>query len=71
MDPMQNRWGYANQAQSGAIFDEGLRQHMLRVYNYMGLGLVISRDIVAAFNGELDLRPSDTGAVFVVTLRQA
>lgn len=42
MDPMQNRWGYASQAQSGAIFDEGLRQHMLRVYNYMGLGLVIT-----------------------------
>jgi uncharacterized protein len=24
------------------LFDEGLRQHMLRVYNYMGLGLVIT-----------------------------
>ena len=23
-------------------FDEGLRQHMLRVYNYMGLGLVMT-----------------------------
>jgi len=29
-------------AQAGAIFDEGLRQHMLRVYNYMGLGLVVT-----------------------------
>src|SRR3954453_15185924 len=27
---------------SGALFDEGLRQHMLRVYNYMGLGLVVT-----------------------------
>jgi FtsH-binding integral membrane protein len=26
----------------GAIFDEGLRQHMLRVYNYMGIGLVLT-----------------------------
>lgn len=26
----------------GAQFDLGLRQHMLRVYNYMGLGLVIT-----------------------------
>ncbi|MBS7695901.1 MULTISPECIES: Bax inhibitor-1/YccA family protein [unclassified Chelatococcus] len=26
----------------GAIFDEGLRQHMLRVYNYMCLGLVLT-----------------------------
>jgi FtsH-binding integral membrane protein len=28
--------------QAGAVYDEGLRQHMLRVYNYMGLGLVIT-----------------------------
>jgi FtsH-binding integral membrane protein len=28
--------------QSAAVFDEGLRQHMLRVYNYMGLGLVLT-----------------------------
>ena len=35
------RWG-ATTAQSGAVIDEGLRQHMLRIYNYMGLGLVIT-----------------------------
>jgi len=29
-------------AQAGAVFDEGLRQHMLRVYNYMGVGLVVT-----------------------------
>jgi uncharacterized protein len=29
-------------AQTGAVFDEGLRKHMLRVYNYMGLGLVVT-----------------------------
>ena len=29
-------------AQAGAAYDEGLRQHMLRVYNYMGLGLVVT-----------------------------
>jgi uncharacterized protein len=28
--------------QSAAVYDEGLRQHMLRVYNYMGLGLVVT-----------------------------
>ncbi|MBE7184054.1 MAG: Bax inhibitor-1/YccA family protein [Methylobacterium mesophilicum] len=27
---------------SAAVFDEGLRQHMLRVYNYMALGLVVT-----------------------------
>ena len=42
MNPMNERYGFASQAQSGALFDEGLRQHMLRVYNYMGLGLVIT-----------------------------
>ena len=29
-------------AQTGAVYDEGLRQHMLRVYNYMGVGLVVT-----------------------------
>ncbi|RWB53673.1 MAG: Bax inhibitor-1/YccA family protein [Mesorhizobium sp.] len=28
--------------QTGAVYDEGLRKHMLRVYNYMGLGLVVT-----------------------------
>ena len=37
-------------AQSAALFDEGLRKHMLRVYNYMGLGLVIT-GLVAFFVG--------------------
>jgi uncharacterized protein len=29
-------------SRSEALFDEGLRQHMLRVYNYMALGLVLT-----------------------------
>ncbi|PLT99053.1 Bax inhibitor-1/YccA family protein [Sinorhizobium medicae] len=29
-------------ARTDALFDEGLRRHMLRVYNYMGLGLVLT-----------------------------
>ncbi|HZW15772.1 MAG TPA: ATP-binding protein [Brevundimonas sp.] len=37
----------------------------------LGLGLVISRDIVAGFGGELLLEPSATGAVFVVRLTRA
>lgn len=37
----------------------------------LGLGLVICRDIVAGFGGELILRPSPSGAVFVVTLKAA
>ena len=50
MNPTQNRFGYQNPAQTQALFDEGLRQHMLRVYNYMGLGLVLT-GLVAYFVG--------------------
>lgn len=37
----------------------------------LGLGLVICRDIVAGFGGELSLRPGETGARFVISLRPA
>lgn len=37
----------------------------------LGLGLVISRDIVAEFGGELFLEPSPCGARFVITLPKA
>ena len=37
----------------------------------LGLGLVICRDIVASFGGELNTRASDSGAVFVVSLKAA
>ncbi len=36
------RYAWHNDAIHGGAFDEALRQHMLRVYNYMGLGLVIT-----------------------------
>ncbi|MER9132887.1 Bax inhibitor-1/YccA family protein [Mesorhizobium sp. M0768] len=38
-----NNLGYIGAgARAGAVYDEGLRRHMLRVYNYMGLGLVVT-----------------------------
>ena len=37
----------------------------------LGLGLVICRDIIAGFGGELNLRPGRTGADFVIALRPA
>ena len=37
----------------------------------LGLGLVICRDIVAGFGGELSLRPGEGGAQFVISLRPA
>ena len=40
------KYGYGWQTGAGRIdrtlVDEGLRRHMLRVYNYMGLGLVVT-----------------------------
>src|SRR5215470_2662181 len=44
----QFSWQTATGVRTGAQFDEGLRQHMLRIYNYMGLGLVVT-GLVAAF----------------------
>ncbi len=35
-------WQTATARPSGALFDAGLRQHMLRVYNYMGIGLALT-----------------------------
>ena len=39
-------YGYGWQTGAGRIYrtlvDEGLRRHMLRVYNYMGLGLIVT-----------------------------
>ncbi|WP_332641362.1 sensor histidine kinase, partial [Brevundimonas sp.] len=37
----------------------------------VGLGLVISRDIVAGFGGELTLEPTTRGAAFVIRLMRA
>ena len=47
-DPIFQRYDTAGRAFDRGYFDEGLRQHMLRVYNYMGLGLVVT-GLVALF----------------------
>ncbi len=41
-DPTFNRYANADRAFDRGYFDEGLRQHMLRVFNYMGAGLVLT-----------------------------
>jgi FtsH-binding integral membrane protein len=42
MNQTDQRYGYGAAAGSQALFDEGLRKHMLRVYNYMAIGLVLT-----------------------------
>ena len=39
---MNAPYAWQTTAPGSAAFDEGLRQHMLRVYNYIGLGLVLT-----------------------------
>ncbi len=45
-----DRQNYNAQAGSGALIDEGLRTHMLRVYNYMGIGLAITGAVAFFFS---------------------
>lgn len=42
MDNYSRPYGAAARMIDRAVIDEGLRQHMLGVYNYMGLGLVMT-----------------------------
>lgn len=63
-------------ADNGPGVSEDIREQLFTPFvtskaKGLGLGLVICRDIVAAFEGELDLRPSERGATFVVALRSA
>ncbi|BAI70668.1 hypothetical protein AZL_000300 [Azospirillum sp. B510] len=46
-DPTYNRFATVGRATDRGYLDEGLRQHMLRVYNYMGAGLILT-GLVAA-----------------------
>lgn len=39
-EPLYQRFGTMGRAVDQGAFDEGLRRHMLRIYNYMGIGLV-------------------------------
>lgn len=39
-EPLYQRFGTMDRAVDQGVFDEGLRRHMLRIYNYMSVGLV-------------------------------
>ena len=43
MAELQNRWGAQTASRVDTVsIDEGLRSYMLRVYNYMGLGVAFT-----------------------------
>ncbi|WP_127143719.1 Bax inhibitor-1/YccA family protein [Pelagibacterium montanilacus] len=59
-----DRRAYASRAGTAAEIDEGLRAHMLRVYNYMGLGLALT-GVVAYFFSQWTLSdPAIAQAVY-------
>ncbi len=47
MDP-RNQGGFASGAATAAAIDEGLRAYMLKVYNYMAIGLVVTGAVAFA-----------------------
>ncbi len=55
-----------SRAQTGALYDEGLRQYMLRVYNYMGIGLAIT-GIIAYAVAQVSVVYSTNGAIVGLT----
>ena len=69
-------WTELSVADNGPGVAEAIRAQLFTPFvtskaNGLGLGLVICRDILAGLGGELDLRPSPTGATFVATLKSA
>ncbi|RUT29381.1 Bax inhibitor-1/YccA family protein [Arsenicitalea aurantiaca] len=59
-----DRSTYAARAGSAAVIDEGLRSYMLRVYNYMGIGLVVTGVVAFFFNQWVMSDPAIAQAVY-------
>ena len=64
-DPTYNRFATAGRATDRGYFDEGLRQHMLRVYNYMGAGLILTGLVAALVSSS----PAMLQAIFGTPLK--
>ena len=56
---------YSNTAEGVAI-DEGLRAYMLKVYNYMTIGLLIT-GLIAYFFGKASIVTSESGQIIALT----
>ena len=55
-----------NRAQTSAAYDEGLRSYMLRVYNYMGVGLAIT-GLVAFAVAQMAVQYGPSGEIVALT----
>ncbi|MFT5439958.1 MAG: FtsH-binding integral membrane protein [Alphaproteobacteria bacterium] len=60
---------YAGSAASQAVFDEGLRAYMLRVYNYMASGLALT-GIVAALIAQASIAEGPGGQLLMTEFGQ-
>jgi uncharacterized protein len=60
---------YAGSAASQAVFDEGLRAYMLRVYNYMASGLALT-GIVAAYVASASITTGPGGQMLMTDFGQ-
>ena len=56
----------ASAAQSTAVTDEGLRAYMLKVYNYMATGILLT-GIVALLTFKMSVVTNDAGAIVGLT----
>lgn len=64
-EPLYQRFGTMGRAVDQGAFDEGLRRHMLRIYNYMGVGLVATGVIAMLVSSS----PALMAAIFGTPLR--
>ena len=66
-DPRQPQQGFGvspglDRAQDGVVFDQGLRKHMLSIYNYMASGVLLT-GVVALMTAQTGL-PADPRVIF-------
>jgi uncharacterized protein len=59
-----DRQTYTSRAGTAAAIDEGLRAHMLRVYNYMGIGLAVTGVVAYLFSQWVMSDPAIAQAVY-------
>lgn len=54
-EPLYQPYGTASRAVDQGAYDEGLRQHMLRIYNYMTVGLLVTGAVAMGVGSSREL----------------